>query len=119
MRAFIFFALLLLLVGKFTTSTGCGNTIYNHGVPQVSLELSEQIKIDDNKEKVIYLLGSPTLSNKNVWYYVSYKIKQANFLGRRKYSSRSIQISFDPDDNVIEVKKINMSERRLVDINID
>ncbi len=96
---------------------GFGSTIYTHGVPRVNLELWKQIKVGDTKEQVMQYLGSPTLISrfdKDIWYYVSYRIKPANFLGRRKYSSRSIQILFDRDGKVMKVEEINVSARPLV-----
>lgn len=109
MRVFIAFALFLFL-------TNCTHTIHHHGAPGISVELWNQIKIGDDKEKVVHTLGSPTLVskfNENVWYYISYKIKQANFLGKRKYSSKSLQVSFDREGKVENVKEINVSERSL------
>ena len=111
MRPLVFFVFLLV--------TNCGHTIHDHGVPGVSVELWSQVKIGDDKEKVVHLLGSPTLVSRfdeNVWYYISYRIKQANFLGRRKYSSKSLQISFGKDEKVVDVKEINVSERPLATI---
>jgi outer membrane protein assembly factor BamE (lipoprotein component of BamABCDE complex) len=110
-RTFIFLASLFII--------GFGNTIYTHGTPWVVLDLWKQINMGDNKEQVMHHLGPPTLIskfNENIWYYISYKIKQANFLGRKKYSSRSIQISFDHDGKVINIKEINVSSKLLVDI---
>ncbi len=98
---------------------GFGSTIYTHGVPRVNLKLWKQIKVGNTKERVVQYLGSPTLIskfNKDIWYYVSYRIKQANFLGRRKCSSRSIQILFGRDGKVVKVEEISVSERRLVDL---
>lgn len=77
MRVLISFILL------FTVS--CTHTIHNHGVPGINIELWSKIQVGDDREKVVHTLGSPTLVSKfdeNVWYYVSYKIKQANFLGK-------------------------------------
>lgn len=106
----------LLVLSALLFLTSCGHTVYNHGIPSVTLELWSQIKIGDDKERVIHLLGSPTLVsefNENTWYYISYRIKQVNFLGNRKYSSRSVQISFDKEGKVIETKEANISERSL------
>ncbi|UIP92927.1 outer membrane protein assembly factor BamE [Wolbachia endosymbiont of Anopheles demeilloni] len=108
MRVLISFILL------FTVS--CTHTIHNHGVPGINVELWSKIKIGDDREKVVHTLGSPTLVSKfdeNVWYYVSYKIKQANFLGKRKYSSKSLQISFNQNDEVKDIREINIAERSL------
>lgn len=109
MRVLIFLVLLFLI--------SCTHTIHNHGVPGIDVELWSQIKIGDDKEKVVHSLGSPTLISQfddNVWYYVSYRIKQANFLGRRKYSSKSLKISFDHDSKVADIEEIDTSERSLV-----
>jgi len=92
------------------------HTIYNHGVPVINVELWSKIKVGDDREKVVHTLGSPTLVSKfdeNVWYYVSYKIKQANFLGKRKYSSKSLQISFNQNDEIADIREINVAERSL------
>ncbi|WP_265015425.1 outer membrane protein assembly factor BamE [Wolbachia endosymbiont (group B) of Camptogramma bilineatum] len=108
MRVLIFSVLLF--------SVGCMNTIYNHGVPGINVELWSKIKVGDDREKVVHTLGLPTLVSKfdeNVWYYVSYKIKQANFLGKRKYSSKSLQISFNQNDEVTDIREINVAERSL------
>ncbi|MGL9732902.1 MAG: outer membrane protein assembly factor BamE [Wolbachia sp.] len=108
MRVLIFLVLLFLV--------SCTHTIYNHGVSDIRVELWDKIKVGDNKEKVIQTLELPTLVSKfdkNVWYYISYKIKQSNFLGKRKYSSKSLQISFDQDDRVTDIKEINIAERSL------
>ncbi|CCE77443.1 MULTISPECIES: outer membrane protein assembly factor BamE [Wolbachia] len=108
MRVLISFILL------FTVS--CTHTIHNHGAPGISVELWSKIKVGDDKEKVVHTLGSPTLVSKfddNVWYYISYKIKQANFLGKRKYSSKSLQISFNQNDEVTDIREINVAERSL------
>ncbi|MGL9725432.1 MAG: outer membrane protein assembly factor BamE [Wolbachia sp.] len=112
MRVLIFFALLFL--------ASCMHTIYNHGVPGISVELWNKIKVGDDKEKVVHTLGSPTLVSKfdeNVWYYVSYKIEQANFLGKRKYSSKSLQISFNQNGEVTDIREINVTERSLAVVN--
>ncbi|MGL9718956.1 MAG: outer membrane protein assembly factor BamE [Wolbachia sp.] len=112
MRALIFLTLLLLI--------SCTHTIHNHGAPGISAELWSKIKTGDDKEKVVHALGSPTLISKfdeNVWYYISYKIKQSNFLGKRKYSSKSLQISFDQGDKVADIKEIDVSERSLAVVN--
>jgi|GEM_PF-2238245 len=109
MRILISFFLLFLI--------NCAYTTYDHGAPGISVELWSKIKIGDDKEKVVHTLGSPTLIskfNENVWYYISYKIKQSNFLGKRKYSSKSLQISFDQDDRITDIKEINVAERSLV-----
>ncbi|AGJ98536.1 Putative lipoprotein SmpA/OmlA [Wolbachia endosymbiont of Drosophila simulans wNo] len=108
MRVLIFSVLLF--------SVGCMHTIHNHGVPGINVELWSKIKVGDDREKVVHTLGSPTLVSKfdeNVWYYVSYKIKQANFLGKRKYSSKSLQISFNQNDEVTDIREINVAERSL------
>jgi outer membrane protein assembly factor BamE (lipoprotein component of BamABCDE complex) len=110
---------LISFVSVFLFLISCTHTIHNHGVPGISVELWNQIKIGDDKEKVVHTLGSPTLVSKfddNIWYYVSYKIKQANFLGKRKYSSKSLQISFDQSGKVADIKEINVSERSLASI---
>ncbi|NSM56789.1 outer membrane protein assembly factor BamE [Wolbachia endosymbiont of Atemnus politus] len=112
MRILISFFLLFLI--------NCAYTTYDHGAPGVSIELWSKIKVGDDKEKVVHTLGSPTLISKfdeNVWYYISYKIKQSNFLGKRKYSSKSLQISFDQDDKVADMGEIDVSERSLAVIN--
>ncbi|WP_353277556.1 outer membrane protein assembly factor BamE [Wolbachia endosymbiont (group B) of Villa cingulata] len=108
MRVLISFILL------FTVS--CTHTIHNHGAPGINVELWSKIKVGDDREKVVHTLGLPTLVSKfdeNVWYYVSYKIKQANFLGKRKYSSKSLQISFNQNDEVTDIREINVAERSL------
>nr|WP_253308860.1 outer membrane protein assembly factor BamE [Rickettsia endosymbiont of Ceutorhynchus assimilis] len=108
MRVLISFILL------FTVS--CTHTIHNHGVPGINVELWSKIKVGDDREKVVHTLGLPTLVSKfdeNVWYYVSYKIKQANFLGKRKYSSKSLQILFNQNDEVTDIREINVAERSL------
>ncbi|NUY39286.1 outer membrane protein assembly factor BamE [Wolbachia endosymbiont of Litomosoides brasiliensis] len=108
MRVLTFFVLLFL--------ASC-HTIHNHGVPGISIELRSKIKVGDDKEKVVHTLGSPTLISKfdkNIWYYISYKIKQANFLGKRKYSSKSLRISFDQGDKVTNIEEIDILERSLV-----
>ncbi|WCR57593.1 outer membrane protein assembly factor BamE [Wolbachia endosymbiont of Ctenocephalides felis wCfeJ] len=110
--------ILISLVLLFLIS--CTHTIHNHGAPGISVELWSKIKIGDDKEKVVHTLGSPTLISEfdqNIWYYISYKIKQSNFLGKRKYSSKSLQISFDQDDRVADMKEVDVSERALVGIN--
>ncbi|WP_395463511.1 outer membrane protein assembly factor BamE [Wolbachia endosymbiont of Cantharis cryptica] len=108
MRILISFFLLFLI--------NCAYTTYDHGAPGISVELWSKIKEGDDKEKVVHTLGAPTLVskfNEDVWYYVSYKIKQFNFLGKRKYSSKSLQISFNQDGKVTSVKEIDVSERSL------
>ncbi|MGL9758146.1 MAG: outer membrane protein assembly factor BamE [Wolbachia sp.] len=108
MRVLISFVLLFLI--------SCTHTIHNHGVPGISFELWSRVKVGDDKEKIVHTLGSPTLVSKfddNVWYYVSYKIKQANFLGKRKYSSKSLQISFDQNGKSTDIKETDISERSL------
>lgn len=105
---------LLSFILLFTVS--CTHTVHNHGAPGISVKLWSKIKVGDNKEKVVHTLGSPTLVSKfddNVWYYISYKIKQANFLGKRKYSSKSLQISFNQNDEVTDIREINVAERSL------
>lgn len=112
MRVLISLVLLFLI--------SCTHTIHNHGAPGASVELWSKIKTGDDKEKVVHTLGSPTLISKfdeNIWYYISYKIKQSNFLGKRKYSSKSLQISFNQNNKVADMKEIDVSERSLAIIN--
>lgn len=109
MRVLISLVLLFLI--------SCTHTIHDHGVPGIDVELWSQIKIGDDKEKVVHSLGSPTLISQfddNIWYYVSYRIKQANFLGKRKYSSKSLKISFDHNGKVADIEEVVTAERSLV-----
>ncbi|MDG7056161.1 MAG: outer membrane protein assembly factor BamE [Wolbachia endosymbiont of Meromenopon meropis] len=112
MRTLVFFFLLFLV--------SCTHTIHTHGVTSTNIELWNEIKVGDNKEKVIKILGAPTLVSRfdeNIWYYISYKIKQSNCLGKRRYSSKSLQILFNQNDNrVKDIRKITIAERFLIAI---
>lgn len=78
--------------------------IYEHGYSSLDMELRDKIKLGDNKEAVLDLLGNPTFKSRGgneTWYYVSSKIKQYRFFQKRKYSSQSLQITFN-DNNIVD-----------------
>ncbi|UWI83184.1 outer membrane protein assembly factor BamE [Wolbachia endosymbiont of Howardula sp.] len=88
-----------------------------HGVSNTMIELWNQVQIGDEKAKILEVLGTPTLISQfdsNTWYYISYQIKQANFLGKKKYSSNSLRISFNQAGIVMNIKEISISKRFLI-----
>jgi outer membrane protein assembly factor BamE (lipoprotein component of BamABCDE complex) len=87
--------------------SACAATVAQRGnVPDV--EKLEQVKLGDTKDSVVQLIGSPstigTFTDKR-WYYISRKTEKVAF--------------FNPstvDQQVVEVKKLNLADAQDVDV---
>lgn len=94
--------------------------VYEHGYSSLDMKLRNKIKLGDSKEAVLDLLGSPTFKARDdseTWYYVSSRIKQYRFFQKRKYSSQSLQITFNSSNLVNYINYITVPEKAVANVN--
>jgi outer membrane protein assembly factor BamE (lipoprotein component of BamABCDE complex) len=97
---------------------GCAATVAQRGnVPDA--EKLEQIKLGDSKDSVVQLIGSPstigTFTDKR-WYYISRKTEKVAFFNPTTIDQQVVEVLFDEQDKVLEVKKLNLSDAQDVDL---
>lgn len=97
---------------------GCAATVAQRGnVPDP--EKLEQLKPGDTKDNVVQLIGSPstigTFSDKR-WYYISRKTEKTAFFNPNTIDQQVVEVQFDEQDKVLEVKKLNLADAKDVDI---
>lgn len=97
---------------------GCATTVAQRGnVPDP--EKLEQLKPGDTKDNVVQLIGSPstigTFSDKR-WYYISRKTEKTAFFNPNTIDQQVVEVQFDEQDKVLEVKKLNLADAKDVDI---
>jgi len=97
---------------------GCATTVAQRGnVPDP--ERLEQLKPGDTKDSVVQLIGSPstigTFSDKR-WYYISRKTEKIAFFNPNTIDQQVVEVQFDEQDKVLEVKKLNLADAKDVEI---
>ena len=97
---------------------GCSPTIAQRGnVPDP--EKLVEIKPGDSKDKVVQTIGSPstigTFSDKK-WYYISRKTEKVAFFDPKTIDQQVVEVLFDPDDKVQEIRKLNLNDAYDVDL---
>lgn len=97
---------------------GCATTVAQRGnVPDP--ERLEQLKPGDTKDSVVQLIGSPstigTFSDKR-WYYISRRTEKIAFFNPNTIDQQVVEVQFDEQDKVLEVKKLNLADAKDVDI---
>lgn len=110
-------ALLGLAIGALALA-GCAATVAQRGnVPDV--EKLEQIKLGNSKDDVVQLIGSPstigTFTDKR-WYYISRKTEKVAFFNPTTVDQQVVEVVFDENDKVLEVKKLNLADAQDVDV---
>lgn len=95
----------------------CAPTVAQRGnVPDP--EKLEQLKPGDSKDKVVQMIGSPstigTFSDKR-WYYISRKTEKVAFWDPKTVDQQVIEVLFDEQDKVQEVKRLNLADAYDVD----
>ena len=82
-------------------------------------ERLEQLKPGDTKDSVVQLIGSPstigTFSDKR-WYYISRRTEKIAFFNPNTIDQQVVEVQFDEQDKVLEVKKLNLADAKDVDI---
>ena len=95
----------------------CAPTVAQRGnVPDP--EKLEQLKPGDSKDKVVQMIGSPstigTFSDKR-WYYISRKTEKVAFWDPKTVDQQVVEVLFDEQDKVQEVKRLNLADAYDVD----
>jgi outer membrane protein assembly factor BamE (lipoprotein component of BamABCDE complex) len=98
--------------------SACAATVAQRGnVPDV--EKLEQVKLGDTKDSVVQLIGSPstigTFTDKR-WYYISRKTEKVAFFNPSTVDQQVVEVLFDEQDKVLEVKKLNLADAQDVDV---
>ena len=95
----------------------CSATVAQRGnVPDP--EKLELVKAGDSKDKVVQMIGSPstigTFSDKK-WYYISRKTEKVAFWDPKTVDQQVVEVVFDDQDKVQEVKRLNLADAYDVD----
>jgi len=98
--------------------SGCATQVAQRGnVPDP--ERLEQLKPGDSKDQVVQLIGSPstigTFTDKR-WYYISRKTEKIAFFNPNTIDQQVVEVAFDEQDKVLEVKKLNLADAKDVEI---
>ena len=72
-----------------------------------------------SKDDVVQLIGSPstigTFTDKR-WYYISRKTEKVAFFNPTTVDQQVVEVVFDENDKVLEVKKLNLADAQDVDV---
>ena len=112
-----FAAALLLVAAAFA---GCAERVATRGsLPPADAVDSLQVGVQ-TKDQVVQLLGSPsnvgTFSD-NTWYYIGAKLEQAAFFRPSPLEQQVLQIKFDDNGVVREVRKLGLDDAQQVALN--
>ncbi|MGQ0676751.1 MAG: outer membrane protein assembly factor BamE [Rhodospirillales bacterium] len=96
----------------------CAPSVAQRGNVPDAEKLAE-IKAGDSKDKVVQTIGSPstigTFSDKR-WYYISRKTEKFGFFDPKTVDQQVVEVLFDQEDKVQEVKKLNLNDAYDVDL---
>ncbi len=96
----------------------CSPTVAQRGNVPDAEKLAE-IKTGDTKDKVVQAIGSPssigTFSDKR-WYYISRKTEKFGFFDPKTVDQQVVEVLFDDQDKVQEIKKLNLDDAYDVDL---
>ena len=97
------------LVPLLACVSACTPTIMNRGAILEPDSLTQINVGESNREDVLKLLGSPTqisTFDEKVWYYISRTTEQYAFLDPETIAQQEIEIRFDEEGVVIEIKEL-------------
>jgi outer membrane protein assembly factor BamE (lipoprotein component of BamABCDE complex) len=96
----------------------CSPTVAQRGNVPDTEKLAE-LKTGDSKDKVVQTIGSPssigTFSDKR-WYYISRKTEKFGFFDPKTVDQQVVEVLFDDQDKVQEIKKLNLDDAYDVDL---
>jgi outer membrane protein assembly factor BamE (lipoprotein component of BamABCDE complex) len=96
----------------------CAPTVAQRGNVPDPDKLAE-LKPGDTKDKVVQTIGSPstigTFSDKK-WYYISRKTEKVAFFDPKTVDQQVVEVVFDQDDKVQEIRKLNLNDAYDVDL---
>lgn len=96
----------------------CAPTVAQRGNVPDPDRLAE-LKPGDTKDKVVQTIGSPstigTFSDKK-WYYISRKTEKVAFFDPKTVDQQVVEVVFDQDDKIQEIKKLNLNDAYDVDV---
>ena len=105
----------VIYITLFLLMSSCYTTIIRHGYPISEVNLWDKIKVGDSENQVIQLIGDPSITEGDVWYYVSYNIYKKRFFSAKEYESLVLKLTFDNETKeVMEVKHIKIEKRELI-----
>lgn len=98
--------------------SACATSVAQRGnVPDP--EKLEQVKPGNTKDEVVQLIGSPstigTFTDKR-WYYISRKTEKVAFFNPTTIDQQVIEVAFDEQDKVQEIKRLNLADAQDIDI---
>ena len=111
--------LLIVLLLYLSSLTSCSTVVENRGYI-FNPEIQEKISQGMDKSEIISLLGTPSTISESTglkYYYISNKFLKYAFLNPQEIE-RTIQvISFDENDNVLDIEEYTLKDGRIINYN--
>jgi outer membrane protein assembly factor BamE (lipoprotein component of BamABCDE complex) len=107
-----------LLVAALAFAGGCAPRVQNLGNAPTAHAL-EEVKVGKSQAEVMAALGSPSATgtfDPRVWYYISKRTETMAFFKPRVTEQKVIEIQFDNDGIVKDIKQYSLAEARDIDL---
>ncbi|MGN7619252.1 MAG: outer membrane protein assembly factor BamE [Ehrlichia sp.] len=104
----------IIYIALFLLISGCSFTVMRHGYPVSEIGLWDKVKVGDSENQVVQFIGSPSIVDGNIWYYVSYNIYRKRFFSTKEYESIVLKLIFDPETKeVVEIRNIKVDKKEI------
>lgn len=98
--------------------SGCFfSSVQYHGYPNAGVQFWDKVKVGEQKQGVVRLLGSPVIIDGGAWLYPSCEVRGVAASVVRKYSCTVLKISFDGDNGTVsDIERLNTPMEHLPQI---
>lgn len=103
-------------------SACASDTFISHNGNMPTNERISQLKVGQDKDEVVGLLGAPSSVvslDKNTWIYMSSEIKQVAFMKPEEVSRDVLTIKFDNQNRISDINRLNKSHGENVKVSAD
>ncbi len=109
----------ILLIILLLNLTSCSTVIENRGYifnPEIQKKISEGM----DKSEILSLMGTPSTTSETTglkYYYISNKFLKYAFLNPQEIERTVTVISFDKNENVIDIEEYSLRDGRVIKYN--
>lgn len=111
----------ILLIILLLNLTSCSTVVENRGYI-FNPETQEKISKGMDRSEILSLMGTPSTISETTglkYYYISNKFLRYAFLNPQEIERTVQVISFDENDNVLDIEEYTLKDGRIINYNTD
>ncbi len=111
----------ILLIILLLNLTSCSTVVENRGYI-FNPETQEKISQGMDRSEILSLMGTPSTISETTglkYYYISNKFLRYAFLNPQEIERTVQVISFDENDNVLDIEEYTLKDGRIINYNTD